>query len=413
NERGELLSRFHNTEITPESARTIPIVKNLLGSGSDNGSQEYSYEDKEYLGSYQIISFGRIGIVSTVPADRAFEAVYLIQAQNLKIMLIVLVLAFLFVYFFARTLSAPIRRLLRATGRIEDGDYEVDIAPTTHDEIGTLTNSFISMAHGLAERQKIKDTFGKFVNPAIVNRALNSDLRLGGEERICTILFSDLRNFTGMSEKLKPEEVVSILTEYFTRMVDCVHDEGGVVDKFIGDAVMAHWGALVANPGDPSSAVRAALRMRTALLELNSDSFRKRGLNLRFGIGINTGTVLAGQIGSERRLEYTVIGDAVNLTSRIEYLNKHFGTDILISHYTYEKLDPLFHTVELPPIQIKGKSNPETVYAVLGLRNNPATPASLNELRELLSIEYNPDIARKYIEASSDIILDEKALFQK
>jgi adenylate cyclase len=400
----------------PERAREgtagedMPIVKSLLESEADNRSLRYEHGGQSYLGSYQLINFGRLAVVSTVAADRAFEAVYEIQSQNLRIMLIVLALAFVFIYFFARTLTGPITRLVLATRQVEAGDYQLDIRAESRDEIGVLTNSFLHMARGLEEKERITAAFGKFVNPAIVNRARSGAIELGGETRNAAVLFTDLRNFTDMSERMAPHDVVGFLNEYFTEMVEAIHAENGVVDKFIGDAVMAHWGAIANTDNDVRSAVNAALAMRGALLRLNGKLQAERGMRVSFGVGVNFGPVLAGQIGSARRLEYTVIGDTVNLASRIEYLNKHFGTDILISEYAWREVEGEFRVVQMPPIRIKGKQHPEVVYAVLGRLDDSSAPRSLTDLRALTGIDYDVQRARKFIEASSDSLIDEGAL---
>ena len=389
----------------------LPIGTKLLSNGSANGSRRYSHENVDYLGSYRALDFGRLSVVSTIESDRAFEAVYVIRQRNLKIMAIVLLLAFLFVFFFSRTLSRPIARLVRATRQIEQGDYSVSIQETSHDEVGLLTRSFARMAAGLEEKEKIKRTFGKFVNPEIVNRALAGELKLGGENKVAAVLFSDLRNFTAMSENMRPGEIVALLNDYFTHMVDCVHNRYGVVDKFIGDALMAHWGAILSNGNDTENAVHAAIDMRNALVHVNERMGVTGEDRLKLGCGINTGPVLAGQIGSETRLEYTVIGDTVNLASRIEHLNKHFGTDILISEYAYRMVEGSFHVVQMPPIRIKGKSRAETVYAVLGRIDDADCPASLVELRERVGIAHDAESARRQLEASSDQLVNESALF--
>ncbi len=404
------------------NAGDVPIVATLLGNGSVNGSQKYAYDGvlqrttnpgtQEYLGSYQHLDFGRLAVVSTVEADRVFEAVYAIRRWNLKLTLIVLLCAFVFVFFFSQTLSRPIRRLVDATREIERGHYHVEIEPVSRDEVGVLTKAFRSMAKGLEEKERVKNTFGKFVNPEIVRRAMEGDLKLGGENKISAVLFSDLRNFTAMSENMPPERVVAVLNDYFTHMVDCIHARFGVVDKFIGDAIMAHWGALLSNGNDTENAVNAALDMREALRHVNENLgvHNGRGPRLQIGMGINTGPVLAGQIGSETRLEYTVIGDTVNLASRIEYLNKHFGTDVLISEYAYRMVEGSFHVVEMPAIRIKGKSRPEVVYAVLGRLEDANCPENLHELRLRYGIDYDPERAMKYMEASSDQFVSETEL---
>ncbi len=405
NPEGTVLAASDRAEaLAAANRRNVPIIQTLLRGRIDNGSQKFAHEGVDYLGSYQVLGFGGLGVVSMVRADRAFEAVSRIQRRNIQLAVVVLAGAFLIVFFFARTLTIPIVKLVAATREIEAGRFDVQIRPTSQDEVGMLTESFSAMAHGLAEREKIKTTFGKFVNPKIVERALASELALGGEERVCTILFTDLRDFTGLSENAQPKEVVELLNSYFTAMVDCVQRTGGVVDKFIGDAIMAHWGAIESTGRDEENAVEAALLMRSALATFNEERRRAGHPPVRFGCGINTGPVIAGQIGSRTRLEYTVIGDAVNLASRIEYLNKLFGTDILISQYTYEAVKGRFRLARTQPIEIKGKARPETVFAVLGKRDDPTAPTSVRELRERIGIEWNRDVARARLAASSDRI---------
>ncbi|MBL8018761.1 MAG: adenylate/guanylate cyclase domain-containing protein [Leptospirales bacterium] len=369
-----------------KQGRDLPIVKQMLESVIDNGSQRFAFQGTEYLGAFQSLKYAGLGIVSTVESDRVFEAVYKIQSQNIKITLIILCLAFLGVFYFARGLTVPIVRLVAAMRKVERGDYRTNIRPASSDEVGILTSSFLSMSRGLEEREKIKEAFGKFVHEEVAEIALRGEIKLGGETRKVAILFSDLRNFTGISENLPPERVVELMNHYFSEMVECVYHAHGVVDKFIGDAIMAHWGAFRQSANDTMSAIDAALMMRERLLKLNADLSEHGYSALRFGVGINSGEVIAGQIGSRKRLEYTVIGDAVNLASRIEYLNKGFGTDILISEAAMQEAGAPFRLVKMPATQIRGKAEPQIVYAVLGRLDDSVAPKTLDELRTLVGI---------------------------
>ncbi|MBU41885.1 MAG: hypothetical protein CMN76_01590 [Spirochaetaceae bacterium] len=396
---GTILISSETEGVTPLEKHTI--IEEILESPVDNGSRKYVNGEKEYLASFQTLEQG-LTVLSHAEADKVFEAVARIERQNLYLMGAVLAAAFLLVFLFARTLSVPIIRLVQATGAVRKGEYDVKIHPTTRDEIGQLTYSFLQMTRGLQEREHIKEAFGKFVNPGIAEKALRGEIKLGGERRWGTVFFSDLRDFTELSEKNQPEEVVDFLNRYFTAMVDCIQATGGMVDKFIGDAIMAHWGTLVPSETDTADAVRAALMMRKSLIELNQAFAREGAPPLRSGCGINTGPVIAGQIGSEKRLEYTVIGDTVNLASRIEYLNKLFGTDILISSYSMERIQGQFEAVEMPPLRIKGKRQPEVVYAILGSMDDPERPRSLEELRNLVGIEFDKTRAAEELKRSSD-----------
>ncbi len=370
------------------SYSNLPIVKMMRTSKLDNGQTRYKDNNGVYfLGSFKGIGFSGIGIISSVNESLAMQEVYNIQRRNIYITVIVLNIAILIIYFFSKSLSNPITRLVKATEEIEKGNFHVDIKPATGDEIGLLTESFVDMGKGLLEREKMKDAFGKFVNKEIAEQVLRGEIKLGGERKTATVFFSDIRSFTAISEKLEPEEVVEFLNEYMTRMVNCVNDTGGVVDKFIGDAVMAVWGAPVSKGNDTENAINGALMMRRQLIEFNKGRGGDKKPIIKIGCGLNTGPVLAGQIGSEDKMEYTVIGDTVNLASRIESLNKPFGTDILISSDTYHEVRELYKVEPMQKIKVKGKSEPQQIYAVLGRNDDPESPNSLEELRQLVGIE--------------------------
>jgi adenylate cyclase len=224
------------------------------------------------------------------------------------------------------------------------------------------------MVDGLKERDKLRTTFGKYMTSAVIDHLMSGKVALGGESLRVTILFTDIRSFTTLSEKMDPQQLVGLLNEYFTEMVGIVMSEDGVVDKYIGDAIMAVFGAPVPKPGDAVNAVRAAVRMRQALKHLN-ERLTERGIpRLRTGIGIHTGEVVAGNIGSEKRMEYTVIGDAVNLASRLESNTKDLAVNVLISEDTYELTK---HAIEARPVKeitVKGRKQPVMTYEVLGMK---------------------------------------------
>lgn len=364
------------------------IVQAMLKSPVDNGQTTYTDEKGvPHLGSFSKTETAGAGVITTVNRDVALEAVYNLRRRNVYITIIVLMLAVIIVYVFAKTLTGPVKRLVSASMEIKEGKYNIKLRPSSRDEIGKLTESFVEMGRGLEEREKMKEAFGKFVNKEIAEQAMKGNLKLGGERKNATIFFSDIRSFTAISEKLLPEEVVEFLNEYMTAMVECVNKTYGVVDKFIGDAVMAVWGTPVSHGNDTENAVNGALMMRKALMKFNEGRGGDKKPVIKIGCGINTGPVLAGQIGSHDRMEYTVIGDAVNLASRIEALNKPFSTDILISEASYEQVKDIFNVEPMRKITVKGKAEPQQIYAVTGRKDDPEDPVTLEELRDLLGLE--------------------------
>jgi adenylate cyclase len=364
----------------------LTIVKELFSSAVNTGQIRYTQDEETYFGSYKKMSFGRLGIITTVPEQLAFEAIFRIQRRNILLMIMFVALAILIIYYYSKSLSVPLRNLVSATRAIEDGNYTLDLKPKTRDEIGVLTRAFVNMGMGLEEKERIKDAFGRFVNKEMAEMAEKGEILLGGEIKRATIFFSDIRSFTAISEQLTPGEVVTFLNEYMTLMVDCVNQTKGSVDKYIGDAIMAIWGTPISYGNDAENAVNGALLMRTALRKFNQDRGGDRKPIIKIGCGLNSGDVLAGQIGSKDRMEYTVIGDAVNLASRIEALNKPMGSDILISQGTADMVEGIFDLVPMNKIMVKGKSEPQQIYAVLGRMDDPDRPRSMKELREKVGI---------------------------
>jgi adenylate cyclase len=378
---------------------TLPIVDTMQKEGDNN--RQISYTDSQgvkFFGAYYRVPQTNVVAITTIPHSVVFEAVQSITRQNIFLMAGVLFVAILFIWFFSKTISTPVRALADAALQIEGGQFEVDLKPKTRDELGLLTSSFGKMSSALS-------IFGRFTNRDIAVRAMRGEIKPGGFPKHATVFFSDIRGFTEKSENFTKafgedasNRIVMWLNEYFTRMVDCVEKTGGVVDKFIGDAVMAHWGTAY-TAGSPEkdafNCVKAALMMRYALLEINAKRSEGDPGNpeIRIGCGINTGVVTAGQIGSEQRMEYTVIGDPVNLASRTEALNKPLGTDILITEDTWDLVGNELITEEMPPVTVKGKEKPVRMFAVINLKEAATGPKTLVEVRTLLGIPA-PDISK-------------------
>lgn len=262
----------------------------------------------------------------------------------------------------------PIRELVHVTDRIQQGDLSTEAHITGQDEIGQLGTAFNNMVRGLQEREKVKAVFGQYVATQVSEKVLKGEINLGGESRNVTILFSDIRNFTSMSEQMTPTQVVGFLNEYFSEMVEAVFAEGGVLDKFIGDGMMAVFGSFEDTPDHAQRAVRAGLRMKSLLAKINGERSMKGKPPIAIGIGIHTDEVIVGNIGSAKRLQYTAIGDGVNTCSRVESLNKEFGTTILITENTYQLVKDQFECRQMPEAHLKGKSKPLQFYEVLSVK---------------------------------------------
>jgi len=222
-----------------------------------------------------------------------------------------------------------------------------------------------ALAHQKIARQaEQRLALERFLSPEVAEMAMaNPDIRLGGANQKATVLFADIRGFTAISESLEPARIVEILNEYFTRVSDVISDHGGMIDKYMGDAVMAVFGVPISKGNDAASAVETAIQIQQLMVEMNRDAAARHWPELRIGIGITTGIVTAGNIGSPRRLDYTVVGDTVNIASRL--MSSAEGGEILISESTAGDIGDAFNLQQLAALQLRGRSEPVRVFNVV------------------------------------------------
>lgn len=259
----------------------------------------------------------------------------------------------------------PVKTLVSGMHEVLRGNLRYRSRINRQDEIGFLARSFNEMVGGLEEREQIKDTFGRFVSRDVAEAVLEGRVPLAGEHREVSILFQDIRGFTSLSERLAPAALLRMLNQFFTEAVAAVEAEGGVVKQFTGDGVMALFGAPQIRSDHPERAVRAALGIVRRLAGLNV-MLAEQGLPaLEIGIGIHTGDVVAGLIGPDERVEYGVVGEAVNLASRVEALTKEMPATILVSREIAARLGPQFALGRTALLPVKGKSVPIEVVEVL------------------------------------------------
>ncbi|HEX4924110.1 MAG TPA: adenylate/guanylate cyclase domain-containing protein [Bdellovibrionales bacterium] len=356
----------------------------------DNYQMPFDDETGEtYLGAYKKVGVGGLAVIAQMRQADALAALYKAQYRAGLFTITVVCFAILLNFALSHSLTKPLQLLFNATQHILEGKYDVKLRVRSSDEIGALAKAFLNMAAGLKEREKLKGAFNKFHSKEIAKKLLSGEIKLGGERRQATVFFSDIRGFTAISEKMSPDQVVLLLNEYMSEMVNIIYKWKGVVDKYMGDAIMAVWGVPESTPDDAYNAVRAALEMREFLIGWNQTRLAKGKVEVRIGIGLASGELLAGNIGSEHRLEYTVIGDTVNLASRIESACKVLKSDLLISHSTYTLVEHL-GIVAGPAIHLKakGKSEDVVIHQVIGYKDKNGvlqTPFSQDEISRIQS----------------------------
>lgn len=330
-----LLSMFSFTLIyfTLETLNRNLVLPSLYPDGMISSTK------RTFLASIKSVFFFYFFSASLFPATFLGIRLFFTKYFHLEIpsyydfvfMSILLFMAAALTVLISRYFQVPLKKLADGAEGISKGNYEERAVICSNDEMGALGDAFNQMAASLKEKEFMRDTFGKIVTPQIRDYLLTKSVALGGETLEVTVMFCDIRGFTTLSEKMAPEKIVALLNEYFTGLEKCVARHGGVINKYIGDAIMVLFGAPIPSATHASDALAAALEMRESLSDMNK-GWKERGLpEIRFGIGIHSGPVLAGNIGAANRMEYTVIGDTVNTASRIEGLCKTCQKDLLLS----------------------------------------------------------------------------------
>ncbi len=364
---GKLL--FHPEEkviLSGELDWDLPIdVQNKMAG---TGQKYISINQKNWLTAFKKNKYG-ILTLSLIEERSLLAPGKFVKKQTYYYLALALCFAFFMSFHLAFTMTNPIEKLFELTKQIALGNFDVNASEQikSKDEMGSLAKAFDNMTNGLKEREKIKTMFNKFHGSSITEELMKSTLEIKGERKNVTVFFSDIRGFTAFSEGHTAEEVVEMVNEYFEAMVACILRNGGVVDKFIGDAIMAVWGAPEPGPDDACKAVKACLEMRVELEKFNQRRI-ERGLEpIKVGMGLNSGEAISGTIGSTERMEYTVIGDTVNTASRIEASTKAFGTDLLISQSTMDLVKEKYIISIAGDVGAKGKSDTFRLYKVEGI----------------------------------------------
>jgi adenylate cyclase len=325
-------------------------------------------KDNEYLTIFTTLfrkdGFNVIAVLQR-SLNEALQPYYRLRAILISLSIGGLLVSLIGGILIARTVTNPVLTLVKGAREIGKGNYGHRVYVDQQDEIGELAGAFNTMTEGLAEKEKIRTLLGKVVAPDVAKELLNKEVKLGGEERIMTAFFSDITGFTPIAEKLAPGELVKLLNEYLSEMTDLITETGGTVDKFIGDAIVAFWGAPLSIDNHAELAVSAAVKLQKKLNLKGPDSCAIDCAELQTRVGINTGNMVVGNIGSKDRMDYTIIGDAVNLAARLEKANKYYGTGIIISEFTHSMVMDKFWCRELDLVRVQGKQEAIRIFEVI------------------------------------------------
>jgi class 3 adenylate cyclase/HAMP domain-containing protein len=365
---------------SPDESRTLGTLRR----DEESGWTDLAIDGIPYVAHVLQVPDFDWAIAVAEQRDVFYAAINEIIVQVAVILGVSLFLSITMLIIFSGALVRPLRFVVRAMNDIiTTNDLSKRVEVLYRDETGKLSQTFNVMVEELqaayenvksyalraaiaqTKEHKIRTIFQKYVPNDVIDQFFrNPESMLVGDTRQLAILFSDIRSFTSISESLRPDEIVESLNQYFEAMVDAIMSRNGIVDKYIGDAIMAFFGAPVSRPDDAQQATLAALDMIERLKDFNAWQTAKDRPEFKIGIGINFGDVTVGNIGSERKMDYTVIGDMVNVASRLEGLTKKYGQQLMIAEGVYDRLDGTIPTRTVDHVQVKGRSGCLAIYAV-------------------------------------------------
>ena len=358
-------------DLNEEIARVLPLLdggdRKAIVAGLDRIDELRDQLDQE-------LTTVRDQMIGLLQADSA--ATVRKQQTVLVIAIILTVLAaalgLVFSFIVSGGLTRPVRRLLDGARAVQAGRLEETLAVTSQDEIGHLTIAFNSMVEQLRAKERLRETFGRYVDPRIVERLISgAALATEGQRRVMTVLFCDVKGFVGVSEEMTPQGLVKVMNRYFTTMSAPIREHGGIIDKYIGDAIMAYWGPPFTADGDQAKfASLAALDMLDRVEPFRAElpvllGLKNVPISFDIRIGIATGEALVGSVGSEVMMSYTVMGETVNLASRLEGANKLYGTRILALEPTVAAAGAAIEAREIDRVALAGQSHSQSIYEII------------------------------------------------
>jgi adenylate cyclase len=313
-----------------------------------------------------VSAYSKASALMSVDSQTGTQIISGLLIQIIFIAAIGVVSAILLSLYVSKSVSAPIKEMESAMLEVAKGNLDVKIEVVSNDEIGTLGEGFGKMIQGLKESEVIKESFGKYISREIRDEILSGKVPLDGEMKRATLLFSDLRDFTPFVESTHPKQVVALMNQYFSEMAQAIKENQGLILQYVGDEIEAVFGAPVPSDDHPDLAICAALEMKKRLAQLNERLQSENVKPFRHGIGVHTGAVLAGIIGSKERSSYALVGDTVNLASRIQELTKEYACDVILSQTTHDLIVGAYDMEQLATLKVKGKSQDVMVYKLLG-----------------------------------------------
>jgi len=336
-------------------------------AGEADWSSAGTMSGQDWVAGFRKSKFGGFYLAFEAPLADAMRPVRNMTVRYAALAVVCLMVISGILLLMARKMIKPVKMLTGAAVRLNKGDYDLFVPVITKDELGNLTTTFNSMIQGLRQRDFIKDTFGRYLDHEVVNRLLASKdgLKLGGEKREVSILMSDLRGFTALTAGMPPERTIAVLNRYLEKMLERLLEYRATIDEIVGDGILAIFGAPEYFEDHPARAVACALAMQMAMEGVNAMNEMDGLPPLEMGIAVNTGEVVVGNIGSEKRTKYGVVGAEVNFTGRVESYT--VGGQVLITESTFKRTRIMVQVRDVMTVEMKGLQGPVTLYDLQGI----------------------------------------------
>lgn len=347
-----------------------PVVREYLNAEGDKENLSVTVKDETY-GYITETDNGEFAVITTYAITNSSNMTMLVSKEILCLTVAVVVLAMIIIWALGKRISICAKALTEATKKVSRGDFNLNLKTSSHDEFGTLTRSFDSMAKSLILRDAAKRALGRFADPSLEEKVQNGELKLDGENKFSTIMFIGIRNFNNLSKRFRPEELLEFLNNYYGVIRKVVSENGGYIDKVMGDTVMTTWGTPVSSgtpKQDAINAVNAALKLKNEIIDFNAQLDIAGKPSVTIGCGINTGSVVAGEIGSDEWSSYTCIGPIVSVAAAAEKLNKKYESRILITESTYNLVNEFVKVEEKHALQNSNSEECVRLFAVTGVK---------------------------------------------
>lgn len=371
--KGFLLSGLNPEYVlTNQNLCDEPAVNKYLQLDKETKTAGFQFADNSYCYLTECDN-GEFVVITTYRFSESNNITKFVSREVASLAVAIIVLGVIIIWFLGKRISTYSKALTEATKKIAQGDFNIHIKTSSRDELGSLTRAFDKMAESLILRDNAKRAMGRFAEPELEEKVEKGLIKLDGENKFSTIMFIGIRDFNNISKRFRPEELVEFLNNYYSVVEKVVIENGGYVDKPLGDTLMTTWGTPVSlgtPKHDAENAVKAAIKLKAAISDFNAELVSKGKPPVTLGFGINSGTVVAGDFGSTKNRSYTCIGPIVSVASAVEKMNKKYETRILVTESTFNLVESAIKAEEKRSISVNDSGESVKLYSVTGLRED-------------------------------------------